>query len=96
MAEFERTLAEVPSPRARAGSRGPVRDPLPLLRLQRLAGNAAVSGLVTQRQEENLPTQSGGGGGGMQMVNLVALGKSGLINIKLQNGQVLDASATLG
>ena len=70
-------------------------EPRGLVALQRLAGNAAVSSLVAQRQEENLPTQSGGGGG-MQMVNLVSLGRSGAINIKLQNGTVLDASATIG
>ena len=70
-----------------------------LIALQRLAGNAAVSSLVAQRQEENLPTDAGGGGGGgggMQMINLVSLGRSGSINIKLQNGTVLDASATIG
>lgn len=74
------------------------REPRGLVALQRLAGKAAVSSLVAQRQEENVPTESGGGGGGggMQMVNLVSLGKNGTINIKLQNGTVLDASAHIG
>jgi hypothetical protein len=66
----------------------------PLLQLQRLAGNAAVSGLLAQRQEENLPTQSGGGGGGGvgPLTTLVSMSKPSVINIKLQNGSVLDAS----
>ena len=74
------------------------REPRGLVALQRLAGNAAVSSLFAQRQEENMPTQSGGGGGGggMQMVNLVSLGKPGTINITLKNGTVVDASATIG
>ena len=75
-------------------------EPHHLLRLQRLDGNAAVSSLVVQRQEENLPTQSGGagggGGGGSQMLNLVSLGKRGTVNVTLQNGTVIDASAQIG
>jgi hypothetical protein len=70
--------------------------PAPLMQLQRLAGNAAVSSLVAQRQEEKVPTQTGGGGGGGgsvgPLMTLVSMSKPSIINVKLQNGSVVDAS----
>jgi len=99
MAEFAHARVEALAPPVAARTPKPAAAPQPLLQLQRLAGNAAVDSVIVQRLEENLPTQSGGGGGGGGgggMLTLVALGKSGFINVKLQNGAVVDASASLG
>jgi hypothetical protein len=70
-----------------------------LLHLQRLAGNAAVSSLVAQRQDENVPTQSGGGGGGgggTVTVGSIMLRKPATITVATTNGSVTDASAQIG
>ena len=98
MAEIAHALAEIHEQRAAAAPERSRPAPHPLLNLQRLAGNAAVSALVAQRDDDNLANQSGGGGGGGGggMLNLVSMAKSGTINVTLQNGALKDASATIG
>jgi hypothetical protein len=97
MAVRKRAQIEAQAP-APVGKPRTSQAPTPLLHLQRLAGNAAVSSLIAQRQEENLPTQSGGGGGGGGggMVNMFSMSKRGQINVSIQNGAVIDASASVG
>lgn len=102
MAEFERAVVETREPKPRAASPQPVRaEPHPLLGLQRTAGNAAVSSLVAQRQEENLPTQQGGGGGGgggggIVTVSSATIRKPATITISLTGSTVSDATAQIG
>jgi hypothetical protein len=78
-----------------------IQDAHQLLALQRLAGNAAVSGLVAQRQEENVRTQSGGGGGGgggggTVNVSAITFRKPAFIQVNSTNGTITDATAQIG
>ena len=64
-----------------------------------MAGNAAVSSLVAQRQEENVPTQSGGGGGGgggTVTVSAASIRKPAVISVSLSGTTVTDATAQIG
>lgn len=57
-----------------------------LLKLQRLAGNAAVSSLLVQRE----------GDPGQALTYFHTENKPGSISVKLKGGQVIDASAQIG
>jgi hypothetical protein len=95
MAEFEHAQNLSPARvEAAATPRTAKAEPHELLRLQRLAGNAAVSSLIAQRQGD----AGGGGGGGGQTftVSSISLRKAGVITVALSNGTVTDASATVG
>lgn len=94
MAEFAHT--QTPDSERAAVSKPAHDEPAghDLLALQRLAGNAAVSSLLAQRQGD--AGTGGGGGGGGGMMQIMAMSKPGIINVTMQGGQVTDASAKVG
>lgn len=64
----------------------------PLLTLQRLAGNAAVSSLIAQRQDGGDAGQSGGG---MVTVSSMRFRKQAFIDVDSTNGTITDARAEI-
>jgi hypothetical protein len=100
MAVFERVHREDGSGLPAAGPAPTRRDASQLLTLQRLAGNAAVSALVAQRQDEVVPNQTGGGGGGggggNVNVSAIRFRKPAFIDVSSTNGTITDATAQIG
>lgn len=99
MAEFAHVETHDPQQSPRSKSRRDEKTGNDLMRLQRLAGNAAVSLLVQRQGDADAGTGGGGGGGqggGGGMMQMLAMSKPGIINVTMQGGQVTDASAKVG
>jgi hypothetical protein len=93
MGEYEHAQIQLPAkaePGAKAQS--PKTEPHALLTLQRLAGNAAVSSLIAQRQDGGDAGQSGGG---TVTVSSMRFRKQAFIDIDSTNGTITDARAEI-
>ncbi len=101
MSAFDRVRSD-DGARARASGRDRARgERSQLLRLQRLAGNAAVSNLIAQRQDDastgdaGAGGSGGGGAGGLVTVTADRFRKQALIDVTSRNGSVTDATVTI-
>jgi hypothetical protein len=88
MGEYEHAQIQL-SAKAEPGAKAqsPKTEPHALLTLQRLAGNAAVSSLIAQRQD--------GGDGGTVTVSSMRFRKQAFIDIDSTNGTITDARAEI-
>jgi hypothetical protein len=93
MGEFEHAHIESPVRREPAAKgQAPNAEPHQLLTLQRLAGNAAVSSLIAQRQDGGDAGQSVGG---TVTVSSMRFRKQAFIDVDSTNGTITDARAEI-